>query len=49
MNENQIYSTTISQYNFKGLKHIKKVTVDIDSEIYEKVPGFESLRKIFAI
>ena len=53
MNTSQIEFVIISQYNFNRLKHVSKIVFeiddDIDDEIYEKIPGFESLRKILII
>ena len=49
MNTSQIEFVIISQYNFDRLKHVTKGVFEIDDEIYEEIPGFESLRKIFAI
>ena len=53
MNTSQIEFVILSQYNFNRLKHVSKIVFeiddDIDDEIYEKIPGFESLRKIFIL
>ena len=39
----------ISKINFDRLEHFPMVLVEIEQQVYETVPGFGSLRKIFTI
>ena len=37
----------ISEINFEKLELLTKVDVTLEEQVYEDVPGFESLRKLF--
>ena len=37
----------ISEINFEKLELLTKVDVIVEEQVYEDVPGFESLRKLF--
>ena len=39
----------ISKINFGRLEHFPMVIEELEQQVYETVPGFESLRKIFTI
>ena len=39
----------ISELNFARLKQIPKLSMEIKKQVYEDIPGFESLRIIFKI
>ena len=37
----------ISESNFVRLKQISKVVIEVEKQVYEDIPGFESLRIVF--
>ena len=47
MGKKQIEYIVISESNFIKLKQISKSSIELDKQVYEDIPGFESLRIIF--
>lgn len=43
----QLEYIMISEINFERLELLPKIDVIFDEQVYEDVPGFESLRKVF--
>ena len=45
----QVEYIVISELNFVRLEQISKLFIEVDKQVYEDIPGFESLRIIFKI
>ena len=43
----QVEYIVISESNFVSLKQISKVFIEVEKQVYEDIPGFESLRIVF--
>ena len=43
----QVEYIVISESNFLSLKQISKVFIEVEKQVYEDIPGFESLRIVF--
>ena len=43
----QLEYIMISEINFERLMLLPKLDIIVDEQVYEDVPGFESLRKVF--